>query len=88
MARTNSTQLPRELDARSCNGIEVRLLWHPGQASRITVEVADRSRDDAFTFDAPAARALDAFHHPYAYAAAQGIPYLAETPAAAGVDGL
>jgi len=57
----------RELDHRSSNGIEVTLLWSP-QTNRVWISVADDRRDDAFELDVDPSDALDAFHHPYAYA--------------------
>jgi hypothetical protein len=60
----------RELDSRAVDGIEVRLLWRPHD-NRAMVAVADSKTGEAFTVDvAPHERALDVFHHPYAYAAA------------------
>jgi hypothetical protein len=60
----------RELDSRAADGIEVRLLWRPHD-NRAMVAVADAKTGEAFTIDvAPHERALDVFHHPYAYAAA------------------
>ena len=59
----------RELDSRSSDGIHVRLLWHPHDA-RISVAVHDIKTGHAFELPvADASRALDVFHHPYAYAA-------------------
>ena len=59
----------RELDSRSSDGIHVRLLWHPHDA-RISVAVHDTKTGDAFELPVPdASRALDVFHHPYAYSA-------------------
>ena len=57
---------PRELAHRSSDGVHVTLFWHPS-TNRISVQVVDESLDDAFEFEAPADRALDAFEHPFAY---------------------
>ena len=57
----------RELDQRSSNGIEVTLLWSP-RTNRVWISVADDRRDHAFELDVDPSDALDAFHHPYAYA--------------------
>ena len=63
------TQAPTlELDYRETDGIQVRLLWWPA-ADRITVEVVDEPRGDSFALVVPKHLALDAFHHPFAYAA-------------------
>jgi hypothetical protein len=56
----------RELDRRSTNGIEVALLWSP-RTNRVWVAVEDAKTDESFELDVDPARALEAFHHPYAY---------------------
>jgi len=58
----------RELAARDNDGISVRLLWHPAD-NAITVSVEDERVDDRFLIAVAPDRALDAFYHPYAYAA-------------------
>jgi hypothetical protein len=63
----------RELDARSANGIEVRLLWHG--ADVVSVAVFDATHGDAIEFVVEPDEALDAFHHPFAYAASHGVPF-------------
>lgn len=61
----------RELDRRSSDGMHVRLLWHPREA-RVSVAVHDAKTGDAFELPVPdASRALDVFHHPYAYRPAE-----------------
>jgi hypothetical protein len=65
---------PRELAYRSSDGVHVRLLWNPS-TNRITVQVVDESLDETFEFEAPRDRALDAFKHPFAYAAFGGVQY-------------
>jgi hypothetical protein len=61
--------MTRELDSRTGDGIHVRLLWHPDDA-RVSVAVHDTKTGDAFELPVPdGSRALDVFHHPYAYAA-------------------
>jgi hypothetical protein len=57
----------RELDRRSDDGIEVTLLWDP-RTNRVFVAVEDERRGDSFGIDVEPADAMDAFHHPYAYA--------------------
>ena len=57
----------RELDDRSNEGIDVALLWNP-QTNRVWVSVVDGRRGDAFVLDVDPSDALDAYHHPYAYA--------------------
>jgi hypothetical protein len=61
----------RELDARVADGISVTLLWSPS-TDRVTVAVEDAKTGEAFEVPVGAGeRALDVFHHPYAYAAAR-----------------
>jgi len=59
----------REIDSRSDNGIRVRLLWCEGDG-RLFVVVNDHGAGEAFSVEVPPGeRALDVFHHPYAYRA-------------------
>jgi hypothetical protein len=57
----------RELDHRASDGIDVRLLWDP-RTDRVSVAVEDTRGGESFELDVDRADALDAFHHPYAYA--------------------
>jgi hypothetical protein len=66
MSPTTSTS--RELAARDNDGISVRLLWHPRE-SALTVSVEDTRVGDRFRLAVSPERALDAFYHPFAYAA-------------------
>jgi hypothetical protein len=59
----------RELAHRAANGIDVSLYWEE-VGDTLTVEVFDAKGDDHFELRVPRDRALDAFHHPYAYRAA------------------
>jgi hypothetical protein len=73
MASANSTHPiatePRELDSRTSDGIHVQLLWHP-LGGHVTVAVTDTKMGQAFELEVGhGQRALDVFHHPYAYAA-------------------
>ena len=63
-----ATPHTRELAARESDGISVLLLWHP-DANALTVEVDDTRAGDRFQLAVSPDRALDAFYHPYAYAA-------------------
>jgi hypothetical protein len=59
----------RELDSRISDGIRIRLLWHPDDGH---VSVSVEETKSGVIFDLPVRdgeRALDVFHHPYAYAA-------------------
>jgi hypothetical protein len=58
----------RELAARDSDGIHVRLLWHPPKDA-VTVSVEDARAGDRFQIAVAPERALDAFYHPFAYAA-------------------
>jgi len=58
----------RELAARKQDGLAVALLWHP-RADALTVSIADSRTGDRFRFEVERSRALDAFYHPFAYAA-------------------
>jgi hypothetical protein len=58
----------RELAARESEGISVRLLWHPRE-NAVTVSVEDARVGDCFQLAVAPERALDAFLHPFAYAA-------------------
>jgi hypothetical protein len=58
----------RELAARECDGSSVRLLWHPREDA-VLVSVEDARVGDCFQLAVAPERALDAFHHPFAYAA-------------------
>jgi hypothetical protein len=65
---------PRELAFRSVDGLEVSLLWSK-RAGTLTVAVADARIGDSFELAFDHERALDAFYHPFAFAAARGIEY-------------
>jgi hypothetical protein len=58
----------RELAARESNGVHVLLLWHPIE-NALTVSVEDSLVGGGFQLAVAPDRALDAFYHPYAYAA-------------------
>jgi hypothetical protein len=67
-----------ELDFRAGDGLEVSLLWDP-ETNRVTVSVFDAKTGDDFGIDVDPADALDAFHHPYAYAANRGVHLVGST---------
>ncbi len=58
----------RELAAREGDGIQVTLLWRPGDDA-LTVSVEDSRGGRGFDLAVAPDRALDAFYHPYAYTA-------------------
>ena len=63
-----ATPHTRELAAREGDGICVLLLWDP-QEGALTVSVEDDRRGGSFELAVAPDRALDAFYHPFAYAA-------------------
>ncbi|HET6868873.1 MAG TPA: hypothetical protein VFH80_23375 [Solirubrobacteraceae bacterium] len=67
MATSAITQR-RELAHRTVNGIEVTLLWTK-TTNAVTVAVLDTHSSEQLEFDVDGCHALDAFNHPYAYAA-------------------
>jgi hypothetical protein len=69
----------RELDQRTNDRIEVRLLWRETD-NAVLVSVADEKTGDQFTIEVRAGeKPLDVFNHPYAYAAWHGIDTNAES---------
>jgi hypothetical protein len=63
----------RELAHRTSDGIEVTMFWTKA-TNRITVAVLDSHSDESLTFEVGGRDALDAFNHPYAYAATRRSP--------------
>jgi hypothetical protein len=63
------------LAKRNNAGIQVTLLWTK-DTNAVAVLVHDDGNDDQFEVSVePGTNALDAFEHPYAYAAWRGIDY-------------
>jgi hypothetical protein len=58
----------RELAHRTSDGIDVALFWSKA-TNRVTLAVVDSHTDERLEFEVDGTDALDAFHHPYAYAA-------------------
>ena len=57
-----------ELAHRTSDGIDVYLFWNqPG--NHVTISVLDNRNGDRFELEVDGRHALDAFNHPYAYAA-------------------
>ena len=71
MSATHTIPARRELAYRSSNGIDVFLLWCPADDS-LAVIVIDESAE-SFELVVSADEAVDAFDHPYAYAAYRGL---------------
>jgi hypothetical protein len=57
-----------ELAHRTSDGIDVYLFWNQS-ARRVTVRVFDERTNDGFELEVEGRDALDAFNHPFAYAA-------------------
>jgi hypothetical protein len=68
MSATTDRAKTRELAARQRDGLSVVLRWHPCEDA-VTVEVDDAKTGDRFEIAVDRTHALDAFYHPYAYAA-------------------
>jgi hypothetical protein len=68
MKPTAPDQRIRELASRESDGLAVVLFWHPLE-NAVTVSVADSRTGDRFELPVESERALDAFYHPFAYAA-------------------
>jgi hypothetical protein len=73
---------PVELDHRVSGEIEVSLLWRRSD-NALTVRVVDSGSGIALRLQVLPAEALDAFNHPYVYAAVRGIDVWEEVPLAA-----
>jgi hypothetical protein len=75
-----------ELDSRTTDGIEVRLLWHPPE-DRVTVTVRDqRSGESLEVAVRDDENALEVFRHPYAFAAFHGVEPRPQTRALTSVN--
>jgi len=61
----------RELAQRLSGGDEILLLWNP-RDGHVEVSVRDVDTGVGFNLEIAQGSALDAFYHPYAYAAALG----------------
>ena len=57
-----------DLANRRNDGIDVTLWWSPS-ADEVSVEVLHLASDSVFELAVDRSRALDAFYHPFAYAA-------------------
>lgn len=70
---------PRELDHRTTDRIHVWLLWRE-RDDRVFVTVFDQNTGEGFQLEVgDGERALDVFHHPYAYADRRGIDTRSES---------
>jgi hypothetical protein len=76
-AMTSVTAYPgtRELAYRSNDGMDVALLWHTA-TGLLSVVVDDSRTDERFELVLDHDdRAMDVFHHPFAYAARRGLEF-------------
>jgi hypothetical protein len=63
-----------ELASRESDGLAVTLLWDPA-TDQVKVTVSDSRLDHDFELNVRGADALAAFHHPFAFAAAEGMSF-------------
>ena len=83
LLQSTSAESTRELDSRISDGIHVRLLWHSDDG-HLSVAVHDSKTGEAFELPVgDGDRALDVYHHPYAYAAGRRQADLEPVPGAA-----
>jgi hypothetical protein len=66
----------RELAHRTNDGIDVTLFWSKA-SNRVTISVFHARSRTALEFEVDGTDALDAFNHPYAYAATGGARHIA-----------
>ena len=59
----------RELAKREQDGLEITLYWN-ACSNEVSLEVVDQRAESSFRLPVAGHCALDAFHHPYAYALA------------------
>jgi hypothetical protein len=62
----------RELAHRAANGTDVRLFWSK-PANRVTIEAYDSRADEVIEFEVEPDAAIEAFNHPYGYAATRRV---------------
>jgi hypothetical protein len=68
MTTATKRTAPRELAHRTGDGLDVTLLWQPAE-ERLSVRVLDVRAGTALVLEVPPGDALEAFRHPFAYAA-------------------
>ena len=71
-AMLDITNIPLELDRREGDGISVSLHWRKA-GNVISIAVVDGRTGEDMEFVVSPDSALDAFRHPFAYAARQGL---------------
>jgi len=70
---TSATASTRELHSRVSDGIDVRLLWRADNDCLFVTVTDTKHHEELWIEVRDQGRALDVFHHPYAYAAHQGV---------------
>jgi hypothetical protein len=73
MTNATSEKTIRELDRRTSDGIDVRLLWN-SLTDQVVVAVQDARTLESFELQVAPDDASFAFHHPYAYASCPPTP--------------
>ena len=74
LAAGERTRAPtRELAQRRSGGDEVLLLWHP-ESDRVELSVRNLATGAGCQIEVAPGDAIDAFYHPFAYAARNGPP--------------
>ena len=63
-----------ELASRENDGLAVFLLWNR-ITNQVRVSVVDSKLDEVLELEIAGAEALDAFYHPFAYAADRGVSF-------------
>ncbi len=76
----------RELAQRLSGTVEVLLLWHP-EIDGVELSVHDPATGVSFQIEVAPANAIDAFYHPYAYAARREHSYRIDRDKATMIDG-
>ena len=74
MRKRGSSAPTRELAQRLSGPDEVLLLWHP-EIDRVDLSVSDVVTGEGFHIQVAPGNAMDAFNHPYAYAARRATTY-------------
>ena len=69
--KSELTERTRELAHRLTGSVEVLLLWKP-ESGAVELRMHDLVTAEGFEIRVPPADAMDAFRHPYAYAAREG----------------
>ncbi len=70
-----------ELDHRTSDTVEVSLLWHR-DLDAVSLTIRDRRSGKSLEIPVARDRALQAFRHPFAYAASIGVDYATNLAAA------